>query len=121
MKNKAPTHNQRIARWGEQAAAAYLAGKAYEIMGRNVRTPHGEIDIVAQRLDVTVFVEVKTRSSATFGLPEEAVNLRKLEHMTRAAAHYAMKKGIEHWQIDVISVEGKPGRQPVITQFEDVV
>ncbi len=114
-------HNQTIGRWGEESAARYLEGKGCQIIGRNVRTPYGEIDLVAQREDVTVFVEVKTRTSATFGLPEEAVNPRKLEHMVRCAEHYAAEHDLDHWQIDVISVEGKPGAEPLITHFENAI
>ena len=41
-------HNQRIGKWGEDAVAAYLAERGYEIITRNARTPYGEIDIVAK-------------------------------------------------------------------------
>ncbi|MGE5250631.1 MAG: YraN family protein [Bacteroidota bacterium] len=114
-----PTHNQKIGRWGESAAAEYLTGCGYELVARNVRTPYGEIDLIARRGDVTLFVEVKTRTSGAFGLPEEAVNARKLAHMQAAAEHYAAANAINHWQIDVISVEGRPGSPPLITHFEN--
>lgn len=120
MPSSLPTHNQKIGRWGEAAAAEYLAVRGCEVIARNVRTPYGEIDLVACRGDVTVFVEVKTRTSGTFGLPEESVNARKLAHMQAAAGHYAAENGIDHWQIDVISVEGRPGSPPLITHFENV-
>jgi putative endonuclease len=119
MRPKPPTHNQQVGRWGESAAAAYLVAQGYEVIGQNIRTPYGEIDLVARRDGRTVFVEVKTRTSAAFGLPEEAVSQRKLEHMLRAAEHYAAAHSIESWQIDVIAVEGKPGIRPLITHFED--
>jgi len=113
-------HNRRIGQWGEALATDYFVGKGCEIVARNFRTPYGEIDIVARRLDVTIFVEVKTRTSAAFGLPEEAVNPRKLQHMLAAAAHYAAEYDIDHWQIDVIAVEGRPGSTPVVTHFENI-
>lgn len=116
---KHPTHNQEIARWGEATAAEYLATRGYVITARNARTPYGEIDLVAQLGSVAVFVEVKTRTSNTYGLPEEAVNPRKLEHMLRAAEHYAEQHEIDHWQLDVIAIEGRPGLKPVITHFEN--
>ena len=83
-------------------------------------TSRGEIDLVARHGDIAVFVEVKTRTNARFGLPEEAINPRKLSHMLGAAEAYAAQNAIDNWQIDVISVEGKPGRRPVITHFENV-
>ena len=53
-------HNRQIGAWGERTAADWLCERGYEIIARNVRTPYGEIDIVAKQGDVTVLVEVKT-------------------------------------------------------------
>jgi putative endonuclease len=111
-------HNQRIGKWGEETAAEYLIQHGYEIIARNVRTPYGEIDIIAKQADITIFIEVKTRTSNKMGLPEESITPRKREHMLAAADHYAAEHKIDHWQIDVISIEGKPGLKPVITYFE---
>jgi len=114
-------HNQRIGKWGEDAAAAHLARLGYEIVARNARTPYGEIDIVARQGDVTLFVEVKTRTSSKLGLPEESISARKREHMLAAAEYYAAENEIDHWQIDVIAVEGKPGSGSKITYFENAI
>ena len=115
------THNQKIGKWGEQVAAEHLVSRGCEIVGCNVRTPYGEIDIVAKQGDTTLFVEVKTRTSNKMGLPEEAITAKKREHMVACAEHYAAEHEIDHWQIDVISVEGKPGTEPVITYFENAI
>jgi len=114
-------HNQRIGKWGEETAAEYLTQRNYEILARNVRTPYGEIDIIARQGDVTIFVEVKTRTSNKMGLPEESITPRKRQHMLAAADHYAAKNEIDHWQIDVIAIEGKPGSKSVITYFENAI
>lgn len=114
-------HNQTIGKWGEEAVAAYLKERGYEIMARNARTPYGEIDIVAKQADITIFVEVKTRTSKKMGLPEESVNSRKQAHMLACAEHYAAENAIDHWQIDVISVEGKVGVEPKFTHFENAI
>ena len=114
------THNQKIGRWGEQAAIDYLKNHGYQILDKNARTPYGEIDIVASLGDVTVFVEVKTRTTRSFGLPEQALTARKLDHMTASAAFYASERGIDHWQLDAIAVEGIPGVTPRIEHFENV-
>jgi len=114
-------HNQKIGKWGEEAVAAYLIERGYEIIARNARTPYGEIDIVTKQTDITIFVEVKTRTSNKMGLPEESVNLRKQAHMFACAEHYAAENAIDHWQIDVISVEGKLGLEPKITHFENAI
>ena len=121
MPTKPRTHNQHIGQWGESAAAEYLIAQGCEMLARNVRTPYGEIDLVAQHGDVTVFIEVKTRTSDIFGPPEVAVSARKQQHMLAAAEHYAAEHNIDHWQIDVIAVEGRPGEKPVITHFESIL
>ena len=82
-------HNQKIGKWGEEAVTAYLTERGYEILGRNARTPYGEIDIIAKQADICIFVEVKTRTSNKMGLPEESVNLRKQAHMLACAEYYA--------------------------------
>ena len=114
-------HNQKIGKWGEDAVATYLAQRGYEIIARNARTPYGEIDIVAKQADIMIFIEVKTRTSNKMGLPEESVNLRKQAHMLACAEHYAAENAIDHWQIDVIAVEGKVGLEPRITHFENAI
>jgi len=114
-------HNQRIGKWGEDTAVEYLTDRGYEIITRNARTPYGEIDIVAKQDDVAIFVEVKSRTSNKMGLPEESITPRKREHMHAAADYYAAENGIDHWQIDVIAVEGKPSSNPKITHFENAI
>jgi putative endonuclease len=114
-------HNQRIGKWGEDVVAGYLAGHGYEIITRNTRTPYGEIDIVAKQDDIIIFVEVKSRTSLKMGLPEESVNARKQARMLACAEHYAAENAIDHWQIDVIAVEGKMGLEPKITHFENAI
>jgi len=114
-------HNQRVGKWGEDVATEYLTQKGCEIIGRNVRTPYGEIDVIAQQGDIIIFVEVKTRTTNKMGLPEASITPRKQEHMIACAEHYAVENEIDHWQIDVISIEGKPGSTPKVTYFENAI
>jgi putative endonuclease len=114
-------HNQKIGSWGESVTAKYLEEHGYKVLARNVRTPYGEIDIIAQKDGFTIFVEVKTRTSRSLGPPEISVTPRKQEHMVAAAEHYASEHDINHWQIDVIAVEGRPGKQPEFTHFENAI
>src|SRR5947209_7314149 len=73
---KRPLH-LRIGRRGEEAAAEQLKAAGYRILARNYRCPSGEIDLVAEERGVLVFVEVKTRSSAAYGSPRDAVTPAK--------------------------------------------
>ncbi len=115
---------QRTGRLGEDLAARHLAAQGYRILARNVRTPHGEIDLIAQQGEEIVFVEVKTRTTTAFGWPEEAVTRRKLDHLAAAALHWlAQHPEIEApWRVDVMAIRLLPGREQVeIRHFEDVL
>jgi putative endonuclease len=117
------TRKQVVGRWGEDAAAEYLAANGYKVLGRNIRTPHGEIDILASKDGLLVFVEVKTRSSHAFAYPEDSVTRRKQVFMLSAAEEYlqAHPDSGESWQFDVIAVEGTPGGNAQIEHFENVI
>lgn len=114
-------NNQRIGKWGEDEVARYLSGRGYEILTRNVRTPYGEIDLVTRKGDITIFVEVKTLTSSRNFFPEQNVTARKQAHMLACAQHYSAQNAIDHWQIDVIAVEGRIGKEPKITHFENAI
>ena len=114
-------YKKEIGAWGETIAADWLTERGYQVIARNIRTPYGEVDIIAQQGDVTIFVEVKTLTSSENFFPETNITPRKQQHMLNTAQHYAAEHEIDHWQIDAIAVEGKPGSKPVITHFENVV
>lgn len=73
---------------GEEVACKFLKKRGYKILERNYKNPVGEIDIVAKRKKVIVFIEVKTRTSDFFGLPREAVDEYKQEKIRRVALGY---------------------------------
>ncbi|HEX5840549.1 MAG TPA: YraN family protein [Anaerolineales bacterium] len=114
-------HNQTVGRWGEETATKYLQQHGHEIIARNARTPYGEIDIITRQGDITIFVEVKTLTSSKNFFPEQNVTARKREHMLACAEYYAAENGIDHWQIDVIAVEGRQELEPKITHFENAI
>jgi putative endonuclease len=120
MKN----YKQSLGQWGEKQAAVYLGTHDFVILESNVRTPYGEIDLIASKDGVIIFIEVKTRRTTTFGFPEESVNQRKQSHILSSAQHYIQ----EHpeleaaWRIDVISIRRfRDGCSPQITHFENAV
>ena len=118
------TVQQRRGRMGEDVAARYLAARGYQILARNVRTPYGEIDLIARQGAEIVFVEVKARTTLAFGWPEEAVTARKLTHLAQAAlAWLAAHPEVDApWRVDVIAVRLSPGDERVeIRHFEDVL
>jgi putative endonuclease len=117
------TQKQATGQWGEDIAARYLEEHGYDILGRNFRTAHGEIDIIASKEGCSVFVEVKTRSSHAFGYPEDSVSLRKQAHMLSAAEEYLQTHpgSSDSWQFDVIAIEKKSGGKPEVVHFENVI
>ena len=119
-----PTQKQALGQWGEQRAAEFLEGKGYAILGRNLRTPHGEIDLLAERGERLIFVEVKTRTSQRYGHPEEAVTPAKLAHM-HDAAQFLIGEQPEQYanrpiQFDVIAVQRAPDQSFAFKHYADV-
>ena len=94
---------------GEDIATRYLQQLGYKIIERNFECTQGEIDIIAQDKEETVFIEVKTRASALYGLPKEAVDQTKKKHIYRSAEFYTYIKHLENkpLRIDVIEVYKK--------------
>ncbi len=115
---------QSLGQWGERVAEKYLADLGYTIIERNVRTPYGEIDLIARDEQAIIFVEVKTRTTETYGLPEDAITQRKREHLISAASFYFQQHPeIEgDWRIDVVAIQNyTPKQPPVITHFKNAI
>ena len=92
---------------GERIASAYLKKLGYRILESNFRTPFGEIDIVARLGRVIVFVEVKSRTTSSFGPPYLSVTKSKERHIVKNALFYLKRLKIYNadWRIDIISVK----------------
>ena len=95
-----------LGRRGEQAAASYLERRGFYIYDRNWTCTAGEADIVAEEDGVLVFIEVKTRSNAEKGFPEEAVDARKRNRYESIAGYYLSEHDFvdKAVRFDVISI-----------------
>ena len=80
---------------GEAAAAAWQEARGYRVLARNVRTRHGEIDLVVRLESLVVFVEVKSRTSVCCGHPAEAITPHKQHRLARLAAVCLDRLGLE--------------------------
>ena len=112
-----------LGRWGEQVAACFLEETGYMILEANIRTHYGEIDLLAKKDDVLIFVEVKTRRSTSLGFPEISITPKKMMHIIASAEAYlqAHPELTIDWRIDVISIlRLDPEQPPEIAHFENV-
>ena len=91
---------------GEDIAESYLKERGFEILQRNFHSRFGEIDLVAIDENTLVFIEVKTRLSDKFGLPEEAVTPAKLKTIDKVSDYYrSIHRDLpESSRIDVVAV-----------------
>ena len=98
--------NQSFGRRAEEAACRFLRENGYRVVARNYRTRFAEIDIVAKDKDTVCFVEVKARSSAAFGLPQESVLGRKQAKICQAAVVFLKERGLleARSRFDVVAV-----------------
>jgi len=115
VSNKIETGNQ-----GETLAARYLKEKGYEILARNYRHGKAEIDLIVQKDNWVLFVEVKTRKSSDYGQPEDFVMTQQAGRIFDAAEEWIFSTNWQgHIRFDVVSV--KPGETPEIEHFEDAI
>lgn len=77
-----------IAKMGEALAVKHLKARGCKILAQNYRARRGEIDIIARDGEFTVFVEVKTRRSLKFGVPQAAVTWQKQRQISKVALAY---------------------------------
>ena len=104
---------QRLGRFGERLAAAHLEAAGYRIVERNFRCREGEIDVIAQRDAVLVFVEVRTRRGDAMGRAVDSLTPLKGARISAAADAYCQQRPASpaERRIDVIAVDLSPAGQ----------
>ena len=119
----APDRRRALGRRGEDLAAGYLAELGFEILGRNVRTRYGELDIVARERETLVFVEVRARRHDRLGSPEESVDARKQAKLVALAEAYlaTLPEPPAACRIDVVVVEIRAGAVQRLELIRDAV
>ena len=106
---------------GEMAACSFLKEHGYEILEKNYKCKIGEIDVIARRKGRIAFIEIKTRTGAQFGTPQEAVDLRKQEKIFKVAQWYMKEKFLLKTPVafDVVAVFWQAGRAPEMRLLAD--
>jgi putative endonuclease len=97
---------KELGKKGEEIALRFLKKRGYRIIERNYVCKMGEMDIIAKEKDTLVFVEVKARTSTTFGPPQLAVNSSKQRQLSKVALNFLKEKQIEDMKarFDVVAI-----------------
>jgi putative endonuclease len=92
---------------GEKLAREFLKKKGYRVRELNFRCRNGEIDIIAEKDDYLIFVEVRTKTTTSFGTPEESITFAKKERLIALALYYLNSHPnlSSLWRIDFIAIE----------------
>jgi len=106
MQREVTHYCKQIGNLGERLVAQAFERRGFRVLGQQIYTRFGEIDLIVQNDSEVLFVEVKTRTSRAFGLPEESVGRAKLLHLRRSVlsllGNFAKNK---KWEILIVSVE----------------
>lgn len=89
---------------GEEIALRYYQSLGYRLLGKNFFTRYGELDLIFERNNLYLAVEVKTRTNYKFGAAEECINSRKIEKMTMACFVY---NSVADWQLELVVINIK--------------
>jgi len=109
--------------WGESIAECFLINQGINIIGKNIFTPYGELDLIGLKDDIYVIFEVKTRSNNEFGNPENAISTLKRKHIIESALHYLQANDLldATWRVDVIAIQKTDRKNVKIKWFQDAI
>jgi putative endonuclease len=111
-------HNE-LGKLGEELAVKFLRKNGYEILETNWTFQKAEIDIIAKKETILAVVEVKTRSSLEFGLPQDFVKPKKIQLLVKAINEYVVSKNLDvEVRFDIIAVH-KENKSFAIEHLKD--
>jgi putative endonuclease len=111
-------HNE-LGKLGEELAVEFLRKNGYEILETNWTFQKAEIDIIAKKENILAVVEVKTRSSIEFGLPQDFVKPKKIQLLVKAVDAYVIEKDLDiNVRFDIIAIH-KEGKSFVMDHLID--
>ena len=116
-----PEKRKRLGELAETLTAEHLRRKGYRILTRNYRCRYGEVDIIALDNRTLVFIEVRAKSAAGFGTPQESVGYRKQARLREVARHYLATEQTKGTlcRFDVVAIQFDPESRKV-TEFEHI-
>ena len=111
-------HNE-LGKFGEELAVAFLQQNGYEILETNWTFQKAEIDIIAQKENILAVIEVKTRSSIEFGLPQDFVKPKKIQLLVKAINEYVIANDLDvEVRFDIMAIHAK-GKNFEIEHLEE--
>ncbi len=114
------SHNE-LGKEGEEMAARWLKENGFDLLHRNWRHSHYEIDIVATKGKFLHFVEVKARKASPFGYPEDSVTRKKFKNLQKAADEYLFLNPGHSWiSYDILSITLHGDKEAEYFFIEDV-
>lgn len=115
-----PNIAQAFGQYAEAIAADYLVQKGFKVLAKNFRYKRFEIDLIVEKDQLIVFVEVKARKNNLFGYPESFVNQKKIRFLRLAAAHYLrIKHNQQPIRFDIVAILGSTENVHEIVHLED--
>jgi putative endonuclease len=117
------THKKQVGQYGEELACEFLEKRGYVIVKRNLQRSYKEIDILARINNTYVFIEVRTRTTASLGGAVEAIGSRKLKNLKFAVRSYVMRKNLDFnfVRVDFLAVDINKQKKSVKFQhFKDI-
>ena len=111
----------KVGKDGEELAGNWLKERGYEILHRNWRHSHYEIDIIALKNKILCFIEVKCRNASPIGYPEDSVTKKKFKNLQRAADQFLfLHPGYKWIQYHILSITLHKNKEPEFFLLEDV-
>lgn len=111
-------HNE-LGKQGEEQAVYFLQKNGYEILETNWIFQKAEIDVIARKEDTLAIIEVKTRSSIDFGLPQDFVKPKKIQLLVKAVNEYVIQNQLDvSVRFDIIAIH-KNANKFIIEHLED--
>lgn len=112
-------HN-KVGRRGEQFALEHLKAKGYEVLEQNWRFKHLEVDLIASFQNRIIIIEVKSRTSDTWGKPDDSVTNAKIKYLTEATEAYLTLNDFDkEIRFDIISILFKKNQVEKIVHLEE--
>jgi len=113
-------NKKNLGKFGEKISVQYLKKKNYQVVEKNYRCRAGEIDIIAKKDNIFIFIEVKTRTSILYGEPIESINNIKADKIRKVAEYYLSTACVDEPRVrfDVISVQ-KAYRKIIISHLKN--